>query len=224
MKTILKVLVGSRAHGLNREDSDYDYRGVFVEPTSKILSINGDPRNTSWVEGDEDNTQYEIGNFLHLATKCNPSILEVLVAPFHGEETTEEGHELRKLFDVIWEPKRVVDAFCGYSKNQEKKFLVGREGRPQKFCVAYIRSLWMAKTLLTTGKLPIEVSEELRPTLLRWKNAQDVTPEMVGEVMSMAARLKDELTAAYEAFPDKGKKCDMDAVNSFLLKVRKANW
>jgi predicted nucleotidyltransferase len=33
MKQILKVLVGSRAHDLYTEDSDYDYRGVFIYPT-----------------------------------------------------------------------------------------------------------------------------------------------------------------------------------------------
>jgi len=38
-KIILKVLVGSRAHGLANKDSDYDYRAVYVLPTSKILSL-----------------------------------------------------------------------------------------------------------------------------------------------------------------------------------------
>lgn len=34
MKQVLKVLVGSRAHGLHNQDSDFDYRGVYVAPTS----------------------------------------------------------------------------------------------------------------------------------------------------------------------------------------------
>lgn len=224
MKTILKTLVGSRAHGLHNEDSDYDWRGVFVNPTSEILAIGNDVKQTSWVEGQEDDTKYELGRFLYLATKCNPSILEVMVSPVKEDETTEEGMEMRSLFPKIWEPKRVMDAFCGYAHNQEKKFLVGREGRPQKFCVAYIRSLWMCHRLLSTGELPVRVDDDgLRETLLRWKNGPVPTPKIIGEVMETAALHKDMVLAAYERC-DKEKKCDMKAVNDFLLKVRKANW
>mgnify|MGYP001501964861 CR=1 FL=1 len=43
---ILKVLVGSRAHGLSTETSDYDYRGVFVQPTETILSLGGKVQTT----------------------------------------------------------------------------------------------------------------------------------------------------------------------------------
>ena len=52
MSTILlKVIVGSRAHGLAGPESDYDYRGVFLHPTSHILSIGAKPKQTDWVEG-----------------------------------------------------------------------------------------------------------------------------------------------------------------------------
>jgi predicted nucleotidyltransferase len=34
---ILKVLVGSRAHGLANEQSDYDSRSVYVTSTKEIL-------------------------------------------------------------------------------------------------------------------------------------------------------------------------------------------
>ena len=78
---ILKVLVGSRAHKLDDKDSDYDYRSVYVTPTSNILSLNAKYSKTNWIEGNIDNTSYEIGHFLHLATKCNPTIMEVFKTP-----------------------------------------------------------------------------------------------------------------------------------------------
>lgn len=79
---ILKVLVGSHAHGLATPESDYDYRGVYVIPTKDILSLGFNYKGSHWIEGEtEDNTSYEIGHFLHLATKCNPTILEVFKAP-----------------------------------------------------------------------------------------------------------------------------------------------
>jgi hypothetical protein len=224
MKNILTTLVGLRAHGLHDEGSDYDWRGVFVEPTSEILKLGGSTRQTSWVEGKEDDTRYEVGRFLQLAVKCNPSILEVMVAPVKESETTEEGMELRRLFDRIWTPKLVRDAFSGYAHNQEKKFLVGREGRPQKFAVAYLRSLWQARELLTTGVLPVKVYDpDFERALRELKHMEALTPAVIGKVMEEASRLQDQVDYAYDHC-DQGKVCDMEAVNDYLLSIRLNNW
>src|SRR3990167_3470322 len=116
MDLILKVLVGSRANGLATWDSDWDYRGVWVKPTSEILKLGGNEKGQHNIEGNEDNTLYELGHFLSLAVKCNPAILEVLVAP--TVESTKIGIELQGLFDFVWNPIDVKNAFLGYSVNQ----------------------------------------------------------------------------------------------------------
>lgn len=87
-KTILKCVVGSYAHGLATEKSDIDYRTVYVTPTSELLKLGVGPyKGTTWIEGEtEDNTAYEIGHFLHLSSKSNPSILEVFKAPIILED------------------------------------------------------------------------------------------------------------------------------------------
>ncbi len=64
---ILKVLVGSRAHGLHTEESDYDWRGVFVVPTEEIFKVGAKIKDTNWIEGKEDNTTWEIGHFMNMA-------------------------------------------------------------------------------------------------------------------------------------------------------------
>ena len=120
-KVILKVLVGSQAHGLADKNSDYDYRAVYVLPTSKILSLNYKFKGNDWIEGKEDNTAYEIGHFLKLATKCNPTILEVFKAPVM--KSNEDGDKLKKLFPYVWNPQDTYNAFMGYGFNQRKKFL-----------------------------------------------------------------------------------------------------
>ena len=77
MTQILKVLVGSRAHGLARPDSDYDYCGVYVTPTRELLSLRHKPKDKTWVEGArEDDTSYEVGHFLREATRSSPAMLE----------------------------------------------------------------------------------------------------------------------------------------------------
>src|SRR5687768_1695702 len=83
---ILRCIVGSTAHGLANENSDIDYRGVFVVPTSDLLSIGGVTQQTSWIEGQVDDTSWEIGHFLKMATKCNPTVLEVFLAPTIRED------------------------------------------------------------------------------------------------------------------------------------------
>ena len=78
MRTLHKVLVGSRLHGLNNEDSDYDYRGFFVVDLVEILSPFRKLQNTSWIEDKVDDTNYELGNFLKMCSTGNPSALEVI--------------------------------------------------------------------------------------------------------------------------------------------------
>lgn len=123
MKEILKVLVGSRAHGLADADSDYDYRGVFVVDTTEILKLGGKIKNTHWVEGQTDQTSWEIGHFLQMATKCNPTILEVFHAPIKIQDSTPCGLSLRNLFDKVWNTNDVMNSHIGYGLNQRKSFL-----------------------------------------------------------------------------------------------------
>jgi hypothetical protein len=216
-KLILKTLVGSRAHGLHKEDSDYDWRGVFLEPTSKILSLNYKSSNIQWIEDKEDTTSYELGHFLHLACKSNPSILECLVSPI--EESTEEGLTLRALFPYLWNSVDVYKAFCGYSHNQQKKFMDNKDDRPWKYAVAYLRVLMLAEELLTKGTMTVFIESEKTRNMLKEIKAGLYTK---GEIINEAERLKDKVKKAYEN--NKDKKTDFEAVNEFLLRIRQVNW
>ena len=229
---ILKVLVGSRAHGLHRADSDYDYRGVYVASTSQLLKIGGGGyKPTSWLEGDkEDDTSYEIGHFLHLATKSNPSILEVFAGPTIEDGTTPLGMELRELFPFIWDSRRVVDAFGGYSLNQRKKFLDDKyefRSRKWKYACAYIRTLLQGIHLLNTGEMTIGVStwpenRNWRDRLLEVKQGK----WSVGKVVDTAEQLRVGLYDAFERAQEQGREnhTNLDKINEFLLKVRKGYW
>jgi predicted nucleotidyltransferase len=217
-RVILKTLVGSRAHGLHTEDSDYDYRGVFVEDTKDILSLDYKSHPVSWIEGKEDQTSYEIGHFLSLACRSNPSILEVMIAPIH--EAGKYGFKLRELFPLIWNSKDVYNAFTGYSHNQMKKLVDGDKfPRSEKYGVAYLRVLQMAYDLLTTGNMSLKVEDSpLRDCLLAIKNGG----LSKGQILDEASHLRRHVDQAYKDNPD--KKTDYEAVNQFLLEVRKTYW
>ena len=73
-------LMGSRAYGFAGPDSDYDWAGVYYAPTREVLSVRGLGRETH-VGNEPDYTFHEVGKFLRLAVKGNPSVLEVLWSP-----------------------------------------------------------------------------------------------------------------------------------------------
>lgn len=216
-KVILKVLVGSRAYGLHDKNSDYDYRSVYVLPTSKILSLNHKYKGTHWLEGEnKDNTSYEIGHFLQLATKCNPTILEVFKAP--TLEANEDGRELRKLFPYVWNPKQAFDAFVGYGLNQRKKFLDKKDKRENKYAISYIRALNQLCDLLYYHDFKLEISPPaLKERLLRYKKG-DYT---VGEVVDFAEQL---IVVAHNYLNQCNHKSNLDLVNAFLLQIRSKYW
>jgi len=223
--------VGSRAHNLHNEDSDYDYRGVYVLPTTEILSIGYKYKGSNWLEGEkEDQTSWEIGHFLHLATKCNPTILEVFKSPvietlfsskIKANELLREhnwGDELRALFPYIWNPKDAFNAFTGYGLNQRKKMLDNKDNRWQKYEVAYIRTLYNLTELLRTNDFSVEVTNEnVRKELINIKDGK----VKLGEIVDMAKKLEytcQELLLFCTNTPN------IDKVNEFLIMVRKEFW
>ncbi len=231
VKQILRVLVGSQAHGLATPESDYDYRGVFVNPTSEILRLGSKVKDTDWHEDFVDDTSWEIGHFLNLAIHCNPTILEVFLAPIpikkdeppvgghYFADASSEGMELRELFPIIWNSKGVFDSFTGYGFNQRKKFLDNKDNRAAKYAAAYLRTLYQGWELLTTGTFTIRIIDTpIGPRVRDWKDGK----YSVGEVIQICTDWQVKVEEAYKNNPD--KQTDMEKVNEFLLKIRKDNW
>jgi len=241
MKEILRVLVGSRCHGVHRPDSDYDYRSVFVQPTCKMLSLKQKPAQSHWnIDNNTgiDETGHEIGKFLMMAAKSNPTVLEVFKAPrvdsnnvlttqLEATTTTKIeaddwmlGSELRALFPYVWSSKAVMNAFIGYGINQQKKMLQRQDKRAKAHAVAYLRVLYQGYMLLSSDKLPVHVVNTIiGPYLLKWKYDD---PLDVGEVINICLKWQERVKLAYEERPD--KVTNYEPLDEFLLKVRRNYW
>jgi len=225
---ILKCLVGSRAHGLHTKDSDHDYRGVYVESTKDVLSLGYKYKGSHWLEGKEDQTTYEIGHFLHLALRCNPTILEVFMAPKIPIHTPPDNpledlslrklsDELRGLFPYVWNPQDAFNAFTGYGLNQRKKMLDKKDDRPRKYAVAYLRTLYNLWDLLHYGKFSLKVVDPaFKKELERIKYGTESFD--MGHIINLAECLMAK-TKSILSLCD--HKADPEKVNDFLLKIRK---
>lgn len=225
---LLRVLVGSRAHGISNEDSDYDYRGVFVYPTAKVMSLFYKYKWSDWIEGDEDNTAYEVRHFLEMAAKCNPSILEVFKAPVM--HITDEGREIRKLFRDVVDDRLMKNAFFGYGYNQQKKMLDNKDSRWHKFGTAYIRVLHQLYEWFLYRELPVKFTDDtcynmtnmsIRDTLIKIRQ-KEFSP---GEIIDISRKYKEAIDILYQKLETDGRlirqtPVGIDRINKVLYEIR----
>lgn len=113
--TLYETLHGSRAYGLAREGSDWDYKGVIVGPPSWYFGFKAAPEQ---LEYGPDHVLYELRKFVRLAAGCNPSIIEVLFT--HEDDHTTLTSAGRRLLEArrVFLSKRVEKAFAGYAESQ----------------------------------------------------------------------------------------------------------
>jgi hypothetical protein len=158
-RTIYAAVVGSRAFGLDTDTSDTDTRGVYVAPTEAFWSLAKPPTH---VDGPEPEWfSWEVERFCELALKANPNLLEVLHSPLVVEckPLGEELLELRQSFLS----QLAYQTYSGYVLSQFKKLEADfrRDGAPKwKHVMHLIRLLLSARTLLTEGKLVVDVGDD----------------------------------------------------------------
>ena len=89
--SILKAIVGSKAYGTDTPESDIDLKGIYVQHPLEVLSYNEYiPQELP----DKDTTYWEVGRFVELLCKSNPTVLELLFSP---EDCILEEHPLFKI-------------------------------------------------------------------------------------------------------------------------------
>lgn len=197
---LTKVIVGSRLHGLNTPDSDWDYRGIHISPLRHILSPFQKQKNTTWIEGDEDNTSYELADFCKQATKGNATILEVFFSDGVIESSTI-ADEMREHWHKFMHTRNFVEASRGYAHNQWNKFYnfeskgINGQERTAKFAVAFLRVMWQCEQFLLKGYFECNLkTSDLYPLLKKIKpmtveEIQPHLPEIVAAMSDMNMRV-----------------------------------
>jgi predicted nucleotidyltransferase len=115
---ILRVAAGSRAHGLARDGSDEDTRGVCIPPKEYLLGLEAFEQHES---PGSDHVVFALAKFVRLALEGNPNILEVLYTdPQHLIHCDAYGKRLLENRGLFLS-RRVGERFCGYAVHQLKR-------------------------------------------------------------------------------------------------------
>ncbi|WP_010587382.1 nucleotidyltransferase domain-containing protein [Schlesneria paludicola] len=214
-RVIYRCVIGSRAYGLDDEQSDTDYRGIFLPTAELHWSLYGVPEQ---IECDATQEHYwEFQRFLGLALKANPNVLECLYTPLI-EKTTPLAEELLQIREIFLS-RLVYQTYNGYVMSQFKKMQSDLHNQGQvkwKHVMHLIRLLISGICVLRHGFVPVRV-EEHREQLLAIKRGEvrwDETEEL-------RLSLHAEFDAAFTEtkLPERP---DYERANALLIKARNA--
>lgn len=210
---IYRCVVGSRAYGLDNDESDTDRRGIYLAPAELQWSLFGAP------EQFEDNaTQscyWELQKFLTMALKANPNILECLYSPM-VEKVTPLGAELIAARQAFLS-QMIFQTFNGYAMSQFKKIEqdIRNHGEVRwKHAMHLLRLLMTGAATLREARVPVRV-EGHRERLLAIKRAELPWAEV--DAWRKELHHDFERALAETKLPERP---DYEAANRFLIKAR----
>ncbi len=212
-RVIYRCIIGSRAYGLDDQESDTDYRGIFLPTAEQHWSIFGVPEQLDCYETQEQ--YWELQRFLILALKANPNVLECLYTPL-VEKATPLAEELLAMRSVFVS-KLLYQTYNGYVMSQFKKMQADLRNQGQvkwKHVMHLIRLLLAGIRALREGIVTIRV-EEHRERLLAIKREEFPWEETERWRRSLHREFDDALAAT--KLPDRP---DYLRVNAFLIDAR----
>lgn len=211
---IYRCVTGSRAYGLDTDESDTDRRGVYIAPAELQWSLFGAPEQ--FEDNADQSCYWELQKFVIMALRANPNILECLYSPL-VEKVTPVGEELLALREQFLS-QMVFQTFNGYAMSQFKKIEQDLRNSGEikwKHAMHLLRLLLTGAATLREGRVPVRV-ETHRDRLLAIKR---------GEVPWLALDdWRKELHREFERALGQTKlseRPNYEAANRFLVKARR---
>ena len=212
-KTILQAVTGSVAYGLNHAASDIDKMSIFVAPTVEVAGLHWASRHESFSDAGptgDDNTGHEIGKYLRLVLKSNPTLIELMFLNDY-EILDETGKGLIDLRDKILYTEGIRNAYYGYAKAQVERVKREYPNHKPKMARHAVRITHQGLELLTLGTTNVRVSDS------EWYFSMDEWPsDRLFSYMDAEVSL---LNTAESVLRDKP---DTRAVAEFLKDVRRS--
>ncbi len=199
---------------------------MFVAPTLEVAGLDWSPKKETKSLTNPDYTRHEIGKFLRLALKGNPTILELFWAETYTQFTFQ-GAQLLDLRKAVLSEDAVLNSYFGYARSQAKKlenrgdsFSADTSNRTAKHARHMLRLIQQAKQLVREGELTLKV-----PDPERYWAFDDMEPSEMLSILTeeletakqMVGRLRAHGKIALPEEPDTQK------VRKVLREIRKEN-
>lgn len=167
MNIILKGVVGSTAYGLSTPESDVDTGGIYAVDTVELFKLHQPPLREQTIETKSpDVTLHEAHKFCRLASKCNPSILELLWLGSY-EQLAPMGSALIVIRNHFLSAQAVKGAYLGYANEQMLRLNAAkivqrlttdeRRQKMAKHARHVARLLYQGYQLYRTSTLPVKL-------------------------------------------------------------------
>ncbi len=213
---IYRCIVGSKAFGLDDENSDTDRRGIYLPPAEIHWSLYGVPEQLENKENEE--CYWELQKFLMLALKANPNILECLYTPLVEYKNEIAAELLAMRSDFL--SKLVYQTYNGYVMSQFKKLeqdLRANGAIKWKHAMHLIRLLLQGIGILRDADLIVRV-EANRQTLLSIKRGE--TDWRAVNELRLNLHKEFERAFAETSLPERP---NYEKANEFLIKARRSS-
>lgn len=227
---ILLCQVGSQAYGVANENSDEDRMGVYVETRQQVMGLT--PHNHVVAQGserDEDQVLYSLRKWAHLASRGNPTVLELLYAPVLDAVLT--GEDLRANAN-LFVSRAAAGAYLGYAQQQRQRLngvrgqmnvkrveLVEQFGFDTKYASQILRLLHQGIELMETGGMTFPMGIDSREEVLAAKRG-DWSLERIDE---RSSDLEAQLKQARET-TDLPERSDIAGINDLLVELHERSW
>ncbi len=208
-----RCVVGSRAYGLERDESDVDRRGFYLPPATLAWSLAGVPEQ---LQSDNEEVYWEIEKFIRLALKANPNVLECLYSPM-VELAIPIAQELLSI-RAVFLSQFVHRTYNAYVLSQFKKLEQDLRNSGQlrwKHVMHLIRLLLSGVVVLREGFVPLRVDEH-RDRLLAIRRGEVAWEEVERWRLDLHRELDQAL--AKTSLPEHP---DYDRANDFLVRARR---
>ena len=213
-RIILRCVIGSRAYGLDSDESDTDRRGIYLPTADLQWSLYGVPEQLE-DEGTQE-AYWELQKFLIMALKGNPNVLECLYTPL-VEFATPLAQELIDMRSVFLS-RVVYQTYNGYVGSQFKRMQadIRKHGSVKlKHVMHLIRLLLSGIHVLREGFVSVNVGDH-RDKLLEIKSGAMTWDDV--EAWRLSLHKEFDRALEQTSLPERP---DYERANEFLVKARR---